>query len=140
MKTYPGVHDHLGSEAYGASNAKQNIKRAGKLSPTGTVLVHEWTSLPLDAKPEHAFEARWVFSYSVKHKAMVKRYHTSTGVIMTGVLVRNDGDKVLWERPGKDRPEPFTNYVNSVFRKLVSFNTKSSVVQSTASRPATQHN
>jgi hypothetical protein len=101
LKTYTGVHDHLGSEAYGASNAKQNIKSAGKLSPTGTVLVHEWTSLPLDAKPEDAFEARGVFSYSIKHKAIVKQYHTSTGVMMTGVLVKNDGDKMLWERTGE---------------------------------------
>ncbi len=101
LETYSGEHDHLGSEAYGASKAKQQIKTSGTLSPTGTVLTHQWTSLPIDANPEDAFEARGVFSYSVKHKTIIKQYHTSTGVMMTGVLVNVEGKKMLWERTGE---------------------------------------
>ena len=101
LSKYSGVHEHFGSEAYGASNMKQTIKSSGKLSQTGTVLVPEWISLPVDTNPEHAFETRGIFSYSVKHKAIVTQYHTSTGVMMTGVLVNVEGKKMLSERMGE---------------------------------------
>ena len=101
LETYSGTHDHLGSEAYGVVNNKKQITSSGKLTPTGTVLEHRWVSIPEGAGPEKAFEARGVYSYSVKEKTIIKQYQSSTGVHMTGRLVAVQDKKMLWERTGE---------------------------------------
>lgn len=101
LESYSGTHDHVGSEAYGVSNTKSHITSTGKLTPTGTVLEHSWVSIPEGAGSDQAFEAKGIYSYSVKDKTIIKQYQTSTGIHMTGRLVSSQGKKMLWERVGE---------------------------------------
>ena len=101
LETYSGAYENMGSKAYGAAKSSQMITSSGKKTKTGTVILHEWTSIPQGGSAEEAFEARGIYSYSPKDRKIVKQYQTSTGVHMTGVLVAAKDKKLLWERTGK---------------------------------------
>ncbi|MDA7874457.1 hypothetical protein N9B17_04745 [Rhodopirellula sp.] len=101
LATYAGKYENMGSKAYGAAKSTQMITSTGKKTETGTVILHEWTSIPEGGSAKDAFEARGIYSFSTKQRKIVKQYQTSTGVHMTGVLVSVQDDKLLWERTGE---------------------------------------
>ena len=101
LETYSGKYENMGSKAYGAAKSSQMITTTGRKTKTGTVVIHEWTSIPDGGTAEDAFEARGIYSFSPKQRKIVKQYQTSTGVHMTGVLVAANGNKLLWERTGE---------------------------------------
>ena len=109
-------------------NNKKQITSSGKLTPTGTVLEHRWVSIPEGAGPEKAFEARGVYSYSVKEKTIIKQYQSSTGVHMTGRLVAVQDKKMLWERTGEGQLARFESYVSSTSLSQMPSNTSSYTV------------
>lgn len=101
LETYSGKYENMGSKAYGAAKSSQTITTSGRKTETGTVVIHEWTSIPEGGSAAEAFEARGIYSFSPKERKIVKQYQTSTGVHMTGVLVAANGNKLLWERTGE---------------------------------------
>ena len=98
--TYAGNHEDRGSNGYGIRMGTQQIVTKHWLSPSGKILIGEWTSTPAGGTADDAFEVRAVCSYSPVEKTIIVNYHTSTGVSMFGKLIRANESKLLWERTG----------------------------------------
>ena len=98
--TYAGDHEDRGSNGYGIKMGAQHIVTKHWLSPSGKILIGEWTSTPAGGTADDAFEVRAVCSYSPVEKTIIVNYHTSTGVSMFGKLIRANESKLLWERTG----------------------------------------
>ena len=98
--TYAGDHEDKGSNGYGIKMGTQHIVTKHWLSPSGKLLIGEWTSIPAGGTADDAFEVRAVCSYSPVEKTIIVNYHTSTGVSMFGKLIRANESKLLWERTG----------------------------------------
>ena len=100
LGTYAGEHEDAGSNGYGIKRGTQHIVTKHWLSPSGKILIGEWTSTPAGGTADDAFEVRAVCSYSPVEKTIIVNYHTSTGVSMFGKLIRANETKLLWERTG----------------------------------------
>ena len=98
LETYSGKSENKGSRGYGIEGSRQTVTSTGTTTASGTVIVHEWTSLPEGASADEAFEARGIYSYNPMEKKIVKQFQTSTGMHMSGVLVSAQDGKLLWER------------------------------------------
>ena len=100
LGTYTGEHDEPGSKGYGIAAGTNRIVSTHRLSPSGKLVIGEWTSTPKGGTADDAFEVRAVCSYSPTEKAIVVDYHSSTGVSMRGKVVAVDDGKMLRERKG----------------------------------------
>ena len=110
LGTYIGEHEDPGSKGYGVAAGTNRIVTTHRLSPSGKLVIGEWTSTPKGGTAkggtpkggtaDDAFEVRAVCSYSPTEKAIIVDYHSSTGVSMRGKIVAVDKGKMLWERKG----------------------------------------
>lgn len=100
LGTYAGEHEGPGSEGYGIAAGTSQIVSTHRLSPSGKLVIGEWTNTPSGGTAADAFEVRAVCSYSPTEKSIIVDYHTSTGVSMHGKIVAMDESKMLWERKG----------------------------------------
>lgn len=100
LGTYTGEHEEAGSKGYGIAAGINRIVTTHRLSPSGKLVIGEWTSTPKGGTADDAFEVRAVCSYSPTEKAIIVDYHSSTGVSMRGKIVAMDEEKMLWERKG----------------------------------------
>jgi len=100
LGTYTGEHEDPGSKGYGIAAGTNHIISTHRLSPSGKLVIGEWSSTPAGGTAEDTFEVRAVCSYSPTQKAIIVDYHTSTGVSMHGNIVAMEEGKMLWERKG----------------------------------------
>ncbi len=100
LGTYTGEHEDPGSKGYGVAAGTNRIVTTHRLSPSGKLVIGEWTSTPKGGTADDAFEVRAVCSYSPTEKAIIVDYHSSTGVSMRGKIVAMEKGKMLWERKG----------------------------------------
>ena len=100
LGTYTGEHEDPGSKGYGVAAGANRIVTTHRLSPSGKLVIGEWTSTPKGGTADDTFEVRAVCSYSPTEKAIIVDYHSSTGVSMRGKIVAVDKGKMLWERKG----------------------------------------
>jgi len=99
---YQGESNDISSKAYGARKASVSVTSTAELGGTGSVMKLTWASKPKGEPNKKAFmEAFAVFSYSPSKGKVVKQYQTSTGVMMNGVLISVNNNKLLWERTGE---------------------------------------
>ena len=100
LGTYTGKHQDPGSKGYGIASGTNHIVTTHRLSPSGKLVIGEWTSTPEGGTTDDAFEVRAVCSYSPTEKAIIVNYHSSTGVSIRGKVVAMEEGKILWERKG----------------------------------------
>ncbi|MEC7882710.1 MAG: hypothetical protein VYB35_07360 [Verrucomicrobiota bacterium] len=98
---YQGESSDISSKAYGARKASVSVTCTAELGGTGSVMKLTWASKPNGEPNKKAFmEAFAVLSYNPSKGRVVKQYQTSTGVMMNGVLISVNNNKLLWERSG----------------------------------------
>lgn len=100
LGTYTGEHEDPGSKGYGIAAGTSQIVSTHRLSPSGKLVIGEWSNTPAGGTADDTFEVRAVCSYSPTEKSIIVDYHTSTGVSMHGKIVAMDEGKMLWERKG----------------------------------------
>ena len=98
LGTWEGSVEQVEVKAYGIPAHTQNIKHVLSLNEDETIMVWKWQSQNFDV-----FGAQ---SYNSTKGSIVKNYHTSSGVQMSGELISSSDNKFLWERRG-DTPNGF---------------------------------
>ncbi len=90
--TWEGSVEQVEVKAYGIPAHTQKIKHPIQFNKDETIMFWHWGSDSIDAYGAQSYDA------STGH--IIKNYHTSTGVQMTGKLIAWNDNKFLWERNG----------------------------------------
>ncbi len=89
---WEGSVEQVEVKAYGIPAHTQKIRHPVQFNKDKTIMYWQWESDSIDAFGAQSYDA--LTGYIMKH------YHTSTGVQMTGKLIAWNERKFLWERHG----------------------------------------